>query len=53
MRCATPERRRIYEIKRQIGQARRNGWLRDDTKALLREAARVAPHLFGEWADIR
>lgn len=43
---------RIWRLKRSIGQALRQGCVSESTKAKLRHAASVAPHLFGEYARL-
>jgi hypothetical protein len=47
-----PKRKRIWHLKRQIGQLLRQGAVRESTKQKLRQAAVNAPHLFGEWASL-
>lgn len=45
-------RRRIWELKRALGDALRRGHLDDATKSKLRLAATKNPRLFGAWAAI-
>lgn len=47
-----PERKRIWTIKRELGQLLREGFLSNERRAQLREAARMAPHIFGLWANL-
>ncbi len=47
-----PLRKKIWALKRSIGQDLKDGYVREDTKEKLRRAARMAPHLFGEYASI-
>jgi len=47
-----PVRRRIWELKRSIGQTIREGFMSNATRAKLREAARTRPDLFGCYADL-
>lgn len=51
-REATPDKRRIWELKRNIGESLKRGHVSERAKAKLRIAARIAPHLFGEYAKI-
>lgn len=47
-----PKRKRIWTLKKNLGDALKRGHLSDANKAKLRLAAQRAPHLFGEWAAI-
>lgn len=47
-----PKRKRIWELKRSIGQALKNGELKEHHKAKLRLAAKKSPELFGEYAKL-
>jgi len=49
---ADPVRKRVWEIKRSLAQGIREGLVCNRTRANMREAARIAPHLFGAWANI-
>lgn len=51
-RKSDPKKKRIWALKRQIGEALKHGWVTDTTKAKLRLAAQKAPHLFGEYANL-
>lgn len=51
-RVSTPERRRIWFVKRQMGELLQRGYVSEAAKAKLRYAACKAPHLFGEWATL-
>lgn len=44
---------KIWMYKRAVGSALRYGHLRNHLRAKLRLAAKKAPHLFGEWANIQ
>lgn len=47
-----PRRRRIWELKRSLGQALRQGYVSEATKAKMRLVAMKRPDLFGDWAAI-
>lgn len=47
-----PNRRRLWELKRNLGQHLRDGTVTNRTRAKLRQAALDAPELFGEWANL-
>lgn len=47
-----PKKKRLWEIKRSIGQALKAGELSEKHKEKLRLAAKKAPHLFGEYAEL-
>jgi hypothetical protein len=51
-RSATPEAKRIYELKRDVGRILKSGYVTEAAKDKLRLAAKKAPHLFGKWANI-
>lgn len=48
----TPLRKRIWALKRSLGQSLKQGYVSESAKAKMRSAAQMAPHLFGEWATI-
>ena len=48
-RVSTPEKARIYKLKRDIGDALKRGHVSEATKEKLRYAARKRPELFGHW----
>jgi GIY-YIG catalytic domain len=45
-------RKRIWNLKRQVGLFLFHGWMDDREKAKLRLAASIAPELFGEFVSI-
>lgn len=47
-----PKLKRIWEIKRVLGAALRNGHLSEKTRLSMRDAAKKNPKLFGRWANI-
>jgi hypothetical protein len=47
-----PQRKRIWALKRSIGQRLKQGLVSESAKAMLRLAASKAPHLFGEYAAL-
>ncbi len=49
-RNATPRNRRMWEIKRQIGDAAKRGYLREDQRAKFRALANRYPGLWGGFA---
>jgi hypothetical protein len=52
LRASTPERKRVYELKRIVGQMLRKGQVSEANMAKLRYAAMRAPQLFGAWANL-
>lgn len=50
-RTSTPEKKRIYELKRDMGQMLKKGLLSDETRATLRLCAQKRPDLFGIFAN--
>lgn len=52
-RASTPRKAYIYKLKKTIGQNIAAGFhSSEESKARLRLAAQLAPHLFGEWASL-
>ena len=51
-RVSTPAKKRMYERKRAIGLALRQGYVSEQTKEKLRYLARLRPELFGAWENI-
>lgn len=49
---ADPVRKHIWLLKREIGQDLREGFISNKSRAKLREAARVAPGIFGCYANL-
>jgi hypothetical protein len=52
LRVSTPEKKRFYELRRNLGQALKQGYVAERTKVKMRAAAAKYPHLFSEWALI-
>ena len=52
LRTSTPKRKRLYELKRALGTALKQGQLTERTKVKLRNLAQRHPALFGSWAAI-
>lgn len=50
--AADPRKAKIRKAKQMLGHALRDGYVSEATKEKMRESARKAPHLFGEWAHI-
>jgi len=50
-RVSTPEKKRIYELKRNLGMALRKGWVSEASRAKLRLAAQRRPDLFACFAN--
>lgn len=46
-----PKRRRIWELKRALGEAVRDGYANNGTRQKMREAAMRCPEIFGEWLN--
>lgn len=51
-RAAKSRNARIWRLKRSIGQALRDGRVSDSAREKLRQAAAIAPHIFGEYASL-
>jgi hypothetical protein len=51
-RTDTPEKAEAYQIKKFLGQSLAAGVVTEETRVLMRRAARDAPHLFGCWATL-
>lgn len=47
-----PKRRRIWELKRSLGSALKQGYVSNETRAKMRKAAVDRPDLFGEWRNL-
>jgi hypothetical protein len=47
-----PLRRRVWQLRQQLGVALKKGHLNEQTKEKMRIAARKRPDLFGAWASI-
>jgi hypothetical protein len=43
---------RVRYLKRAMGEALKEGFVSDSTRAKLRLAAALRPDLFGEWANL-
>lgn len=52
-RVATPDARRVYELKRTVGQLLKAGHVPEGAKEKLRLAAALRPDLFGRWAGLK
>lgn len=52
LRASTPEKKRMYELRRALGQALKQGYVAERTKVKMRAAAAKYPHMFSEWAAI-
>lgn len=52
LRASTPERKRLWELKRNMGDHLKRGFVSEATKAKMRAAALRRPDLFSEWATI-
>lgn len=52
IRRTDPKMARIHQIKMMLGQALRQGYVSEATKAKMRLAAEINPRLFGQWASI-
>jgi hypothetical protein len=51
-RQSSPLRRRVWELKRSLGAALRDGSVSESARAKLRMAAQKRPDLFGAWANV-
>jgi len=51
-RVNTPQKARIYRIKRELGSLLKRGYVSEETKAKLRYAAWKRPDLFGEYLSL-
>lgn len=51
-RSATPAKRRMWELKRSMGEALKRGFVAERTKIKLRQLARDDPEQFGIYANI-
>jgi hypothetical protein len=51
-RSSTPLKRRVWELKREIGARLKSGEITESQRAKLRLAAAKAPHMFGQWAAV-
>jgi hypothetical protein len=51
LRTSTPEKARIFELKRRLGQFLKKGWLSEASRARLRYAAAKRPDLFACFAN--
>lgn len=47
-----PAAKRIWQRKRMLGSLLKSGHVMNKSRAKMREAARIAPHIFGAWANI-
>jgi len=52
IRTSDSRKAEIYRLKKMLGDSLRRGFVREDTKELLRYAARRDPENFGLWANI-
>lgn len=52
LRVSTPEKKRFYELRRSLGQALKQGYVSQKTRAKMRAAAVEYPHLFSDWATV-
>lgn len=48
-----PRRRRLWQLKRDLGDMLKRGYVSDRTKAKIRLAANKRPDLFPEWVDLK
>ncbi len=51
-RVSTPEKRRFYELKRNLNRMLSQGYVSAETRAKMRQAAAKNPEKFGEWANV-
>ncbi len=51
-RSDDPVAKRIWCLKKQFAIGLKRGWVRDDTRAKMREAAAINPAMFGAWASV-
>ena len=51
-RVETARKRRVYELKRNIGQSLKKGYASESAKSKLREYAIKYPQLLGEYANV-
>lgn len=51
-RQSTPAKRRLWELKRALGQLLKDGCVSESTRAKMRVAAARRPDLFGAWASV-
>lgn len=47
----TPEQLAIYRLKKRVGENLKRGWINDEARAKLREAAVMCPELFACFAE--
>jgi predicted GIY-YIG superfamily endonuclease len=47
-----PARKRLWSLKRTLGESLTKGYVSNATRVKMRQAAEQHPHLFGEWTDI-
>ena len=50
---SNPDAKRIWDLKRKVGLALKEGYVSNRGRAKLRLAAVKAPQLFGVWADLQ
>lgn len=51
-RTSTPEKSRLYRLKKSLGDSIKRGQVSEPTLAKIRAAAVSHPHVFGIWADV-
>ena len=51
-RQSTPRSRKIWQLKRMLGQSLQQGYATESTKAKLRGLAKSHPDMFGMWASV-
>lgn len=47
-----PRKKRLWCLKKELGVLLKQGYVMESTKEKMRYAARIWPHLFGDWAAI-
>ncbi len=52
LRVSTPDKKRLYELKRSLGQSLKDGFVSDVTRGKMRELAKLHPHMFGCWTNV-
>mgnify|MGYP003503946422 FL=1 len=52
LRASTPAKKRMYELRRSLGQSLKQGYVSDATRDKMRLAAAKYPHMFSNWANV-
>lgn len=52
LRVSTPEKARMYALRRSLGKLLSDGYVTEETKAILRDLAVRHPREFASWANI-